>query len=126
MKKSQLIQVLDKYLPEGCAPPVVDLLVENPVHFKIVKPRKTKLGDFRYFNGKMMITVNGDLNQYEFLVTTLHEIAHLQTHVKFGRKVAPHGREWKMSFILLKKRLLDIHNNTSSSFFHILFSNYLL
>lgn len=98
MKKADLIKVLDKYLPHGCAVQVVELLVKHPVHFKIVRPRKTKLGDFRYANGKMMITINGDLNQYEFLITTLHEIAHLQTHINYGRRVQPHGKEWKATF----------------------------
>lgn len=74
--------------------------MKYPVQFKIVKPRKTKLGDFRSVgkNGKPQITVNGDLNPYAFLITTIHEFAHLFVFEEYGRRVAPHGKEWKSTF----------------------------
>ena len=76
---------------------VVELLVTHPVTFKIVKPRKTKLGDFRVNSRteKPQITVNGDLNKYSFLITTLHEFAHLINFKENGPYVAAHGQEWK-------------------------------
>ena len=98
MRLGQIAASLEKYLPENCAEEVARLLLLYPVKFKIVKPRKTKLGDFRVEHGKYTITVNGDLNPYEFLITTIHEIAHLETYVAYGRKVKPHGEEWKLSF----------------------------
>jgi hypothetical protein len=65
-----------------------------------VNGRATKLGDFRAgINGdKHRITVNGDLNPYAFLVTTLHEFAHLHTFEKYRNKVLPHGEEWKTAY----------------------------
>lgn len=68
--------------------------------FKIIKSRKTKLGDYRYhpFAKTHTITVNGDLNPYAFTITFLHEVAHLVTHLNHGRKVQPHGKEWKKVF----------------------------
>lgn len=88
---------LKAYVPPGFENMVVNLLFENPVSFKIVAPRSTKLGDFRAgMNGeKPQITVNGDLNQYAFLITTLHEFAHLKAFIQFGHKIRPHGDEWK-------------------------------
>lgn len=62
--------------------------------------RSSKLGDFR-LNGKdtlPTITVNGDMNPYHFLVTFLHELAHLQVWKAFGRKAKAHGKEWKNAF----------------------------
>ena len=68
--------------------------------FKIKKSRQTKLGDYRYSpqTKKHTITINNDLNPYAFLVTYLHEVAHLVTFDDHGRRAAPHGLEWKQNF----------------------------
>lgn len=96
-KREQYQKVLVKYLPEGFIDMVIDLLIEHPVTFKVVKPRKTKLGDFRanHKSEKAQITVNGDLNPYSFLITTLHEFAHLINFKQNGPYVGAHGKEWK-------------------------------
>jgi hypothetical protein len=96
-KKQIILEKLKGFVPAGFEEMVVNLLFENTVSFKIVAPRSTKLGDFRAgMNGeKSQITVNGDLNPYAFLVTTLHEFAHLKTFLEFGHRVKPHGDEWK-------------------------------
>lgn len=47
------------------------------------------------------ISVNHDLNQFSFLITFVHEVAHLETFKKFKRRVDPHGQEWKNEFRLL-------------------------
>lgn len=101
MKLDQIASSLEKYLPKDCSTEVARLLLIYPVKFKIVRPRKTKLGDFRVEQKKYTITVNGDLNPFEFLITTIHEIAHLETYVEHGRRVKPHGAEWKSSFTKL-------------------------
>ena len=96
-KKQAILEKLKAFVPAGFEEMVVNLLFENTVSFKIVAPRSTKLGDFRAgMNGeKSQITVNGDLNPYAFLITTLHEFAHLKTFLEFGHRVKPHGEEWK-------------------------------
>ena len=108
-KAAQYRTVLEKYLPPEFLDSVVDLLVKHPVIFKIVKPRKTKLGDFRSGRKgeKHQITINGNLNRYSFLITTLHEFAHLITFEKFGRRVAPHGAEWKKIYSDLLLPVID-------------------
>lgn len=92
--------ILEKYIPHEFVHVVSGLLNQYPVRFKIVKPRKTKLGDFRFDpqTRKYQITINGDLNPYSFLITTLHEFAHLICHKNHGYKVSPHGKEWKSYF----------------------------
>lgn len=102
-------QVFQKYLPKPFVALVVDLLLQSNVQFKIVKSRSTKLGDFRPFNleSKPQITVNGNLNPYAFLITTLHEFAHWQTFERYGRKAAPHGVEWKSAFSNLMEKIID-------------------
>lgn len=99
-KRDTVTEAYKKYVPEAFVDLVVDLFLISTVKFKIVAGRKTKLGDFRAgINGeKHQITINGDLNSYSFLITTLHEFAHLNTYNKYQNKVAPHGDEWKNAF----------------------------
>lgn len=108
-KKLKITEQLKSFLPAGFEGMVADLLFSDPVSFKVVKPRNTKLGDFRASsNGERhQITVNGDLNKYSFLITTLHEFAHLKTFLKFGHRVKPHGEEWKMEFRKLLVPAID-------------------
>lgn len=103
-KRENISNALKRYIPECYVPYVVELMFSENLSFKISKPRKTKAGDYRApFNGKPhRISVNGDLNPYAFLITTIHEFAHMTTDIKYGSSVLPHGAEWKKEF----KRLL--------------------
>ena len=92
-------ETLSKYLPEHAVKPVFELIVANQVHLKIVNERQTRHGDYRKaVNGKHEITVNAKLNKYRFLITLIHEIAHLAAFEKYGRNIKPHGIEWKLTF----------------------------
>ena len=88
---------------------VVSIIEKNAVRFKISRPRKTKLGDFRPGrNGEMhQITVNRGMNPYSFLITTLHEFAHLIAHNNFGDKIQAHGIEWKKTYSKLIQPIID-------------------
>ena len=100
-------KILSKYLPEASVTEVLNLLDKYPCHLKIVNKRRTKHGDFkRYADGKIQITINNDLNPYRFLLTLIHEFAHLVTFEKFKR-VKPHGQEWKRNFKLLMLPFLN-------------------
>ena len=94
-----MITVLEKYIPEHSVEPVFELIKINQVHLKIVNERVTRHGDYRKdLSGKHEITVNTSLNKYRFLITLIHEIAHLVAFEKYGRNIKPHGDEWKISF----------------------------
>ncbi len=101
--------IFQRFLPAESIDYVLNLFYKFPVKFKIVNGRKTKLGDFRAGRSgeKHQITVNGDLNMYSFLITTVHEFAHLVTFEKYGHKVSPHGEEWKQEYRKLLLPLLD-------------------
>jgi predicted SprT family Zn-dependent metalloprotease len=94
-------KILLKYIPPPSVNYVIQLLDSYQIHLKIKNARQTKLGDFRPRlnpKSKHTITVNHDLNAYGFLITLIHEIAHAANWDKFGRKVKPHGAEWKQFF----------------------------
>ena len=74
----QYKNILSKYLPDNSIDQIVDLFEKNPCYLKIVSNRSTKHGDFRKMpNGTYQITINHGLNSYRFLLTLVHEIAHL-------------------------------------------------
>ncbi len=90
---------LKKYLPERAVASCLRLIQENEVNLKIVNERVTRHGDYRKLHdGKHQITVNASLNKYRFLITLIHEIAHLVAFEKYGRSIKPHGIEWKKTF----------------------------
>jgi len=90
---------LQKYLPERAVTSCLHLIQENRVHLKIVNHRVTRHGDYRRLpNGQHQITINATLNKYRFLITLVHEIAHLVAFERYGRKIKPHGKEWKRTF----------------------------
>lgn len=91
--------VLQKYLPERAVEPCLRLIKETGVNLKIVNQRVTRHGDYRKMaNGLHQITVNATLNKYRFLITLVHEIGHLVAFEKYGRRIKPHGIEWKQTF----------------------------
>lgn len=103
-KRENISKALKRYIPECYIPYIVELMFSENLAFRISKPRKTKAGDYRPpFRGEPhRISINGDLNPYAFLITTVHEFAHMTTYVNYGGNVLPHGAEWKSEF----KRLL--------------------
>ncbi len=91
--------ILERYLPEHSVDSVFELIRFYGVHLKIVNERVTRHGDYRRdTSGYHQITVNASLNKYRFLMTLVHEIAHLAAFEKYGRNIKPHGIEWKSTF----------------------------
>jgi SprT protein len=102
---------LNDYLPNGSFDDVVYYLQKHKVHLTITKKRQSILGDYRHahLHKTHRISVNGNLNKYSFLITLLHELAHLFTFELYGNKVLAHGKQWQNEFskilaqFLLKK-----------------------
>lgn len=76
---------------------VADLTEKYQFRLKLTSPRKQRLGSFRaYRKGEIpLIRLNNDLEPSLHLLVFLHELAHLVVWQQYGRKVRPHGREWK-------------------------------
>ena len=132
MSKNKVdFSALQSYLPDGSFEFVLEYLHEFKIQLTITRSRSSVLGDYRHAHaGKgHRISVNGDLNKFSFLITLLHEIAHLITFVHHPKNVQPHGVEWKVNFsnILkvfvaknifppdVKSVLLDSINNPAAS-----------
>lgn len=85
------------FVPEEAVPVIVRWINEHKIVLTITNSRKSVFGDYRWPYGSKghRISVNGDLNPYAFLITFVHEMAHLTTWEKFRNTVSSHGTEWK-------------------------------
>lgn len=109
MNVSRLSEILKPNIPEPSLAYCLGLWEEIPFSFQVTRERKTKLGDFRFRPDRQIqtITINGNLNPYQFLLTYIHEVAHLYAFNRFGRTISPHGKEWKSTFKALINPLLS-------------------
>ena len=96
---------LHSFLPKE----INNKLKDININFKISKTRKTKLGDCRYMKkeNQFYVSVNQELNKNQFLITLIHEIAHVISITKYGSKIKPHGREWKSEYGKLIKIAIE-------------------
>jgi hypothetical protein len=99
-KREAPIASLQSYLPPHTFEAVLQYLQVYKVHLTIARERRSILGDYRHRtrHHAHRISVNGNLNSYAFLITLLHELAHLLTFEKWGGRVQAHGSEWKQLF----------------------------
>jgi hypothetical protein len=107
-RKEYPLQQLAHFLPEGAFEGVAAYLYEHRVHLTITRERRTVLGDYRHAlrDRNHRISVNGNLNKYAFLITLIHELAHLVTFEQYGHRVAAHGKEWKQVYRILLQQFL--------------------
>ena len=101
--------ILNKYIPEKAVETIAEWIYIYDFKLRIKKSRSTKYGDYRppMKGSNHLITVNYDMNKYAFLITLVHEIAHLTNFNKHKNAVKPHGEEWKLHFKLLMNRFLN-------------------
>ena len=108
MEKNRKINSFFDHFPPKVAEYCFQLWHDYPFDFIVSKSRHSKLGDYRFSPQKgHQITVNRNLNSYAFLVTYLHEVAHLLTYLAYKNKVLPHGEEWKNSFRTIFEPILE-------------------
>jgi len=93
-------ELIRKYIPEYAVNYCVENWESSPFSFKVTRQRSSKIGDYRFNKktGNHEITVNGNLNRYAFLITFLHEVAHLKQYQIYGNNRSPHGMAWKKIF----------------------------
>ena len=102
-------EILLNYIPENSVNTIVEWIIEYKIHLKISNTRETKFGDYQPpQKGKgHKISVNNDLNKYNFLITLVHEIAHLVCFNEGKWSNKPHGKYWKYYFVQLMIHFLN-------------------
>jgi hypothetical protein len=107
MDSRRIESILEQHVPPGAVQYCKKLWEETPFALKLRNSRISKIGDFTCRSGKTpQITVNRDLHPFVFLMTFVHEVAHLRVHNVFGFKAEAHGEQWKLSFQALMAPLL--------------------
>ena len=118
MSPEEYKSILAKYLPDAAINPVYDFMDRYNVFLHITRKRTSKLGDYRCPQPRhnyQEISVNGDMNPYQFLLVLLHEMAHLNTHQRYGNDVQPHGHEWQDEYRQLLRQYLPCFPNDIAS-----------
>ncbi len=104
------IQPLEKYLPENTLQYLKVWFADHYIHIKITRNRDSKLGDYRKLpDGSHEITINSTLVPQLFFFVLTHELAHLIAFEKYGRRISPHGNEWKETFRKMLLQSLDVY-----------------
>nr|MBI1232429.1 transcription elongation protein SprT [Cytophagales bacterium] len=100
MKKEEWIRHIQGRVPDAALTYCFSLWEAKPFHFVISRSRSSKLGDFRFRRDQPIqkITINHDLNPYQFLITYIHEVAHHRVYAAHSQRCLPHGVEWKRTF----------------------------
>lgn len=100
---------LSKFLPQGAVDLVSPFLEKHKVHLTVTANRVSKHGDYRppikYPTHR--ITVNGTLNPYAFLITLVHEMAHLEVWQERKTLKEAHGVLWKNTFVKMMIPFLE-------------------
>lgn len=101
MKKERPFSELIPFLPPNTFEEVAQYFQDHTIHLTLTRERKSVLGDYRHPTRDApyhRISVNATLHQYSFLITLLHELAHMLVFIQYKGSVMPHGAEWKNQF----------------------------
>ncbi len=111
--RQKLSLLIAPYVAESAVPIVIDWIIEYKIHVTLTPQRSSKYGDYRhpYRNKGHRISINKNLNRHSFLITFIHEIAHLKCWMMYRNQVPAHGKVWKAIFAEL------IHSFMSLSVF---------
>ncbi len=105
-------RILEQFLPQSALPFLKGWFGNHNCHLKITRNRNSKLGDYRKLpDNSHQITVNGTLEASLFFFVLTHELAHLLAFEKFGRRISPHGQEWKQTFREMLLESIEVYQD---------------
>lgn len=130
MNLAQLENSLKPFLPEGTAPLYcMQIAGIRGINFKLTRERLSKHGDYRshVHPWRHQISINITLPPFHFLVTLLHETAHLMVHEHYKDHGEPHGPRWSRAFsgiivpymqpgVLPQKLAHALHNHVANGY----------
>ncbi len=95
--------ILRRFIPPAAVEIMADWVLRYNFDLRITEPRASKFGDYTSpsKHQRHRISINHNLNPYAFLITLVHEVAHLATFDKYAiivHRIKPHGIEWKGEF----------------------------
>ncbi|MDC8106047.1 SprT-like domain-containing protein [Chryseobacterium sp. PTM-20240506] len=106
------IQSLEKYLPQNTLQYLKIWFSDYYIHIKITRNRNSKLGDYRKLpDNSHEITINSTLAPQLFFFVLTHELAHLIAFEKYGRRISPHGNEWKDTFRRMLLESVEVYED---------------
>jgi SprT protein len=105
-------QQLKQYVPIASMPFILKCFAPYNIRLILKPKRRTVLGTYQAPLSQTdwhKITINNDLNQYAFLFTLVHEIAHMHTWARYCQNCHkdPHGEEWQNIFRSLLNEVID-------------------
>ena len=109
------------YIPDQSIDYILNWFLEYKVRLRISQNRSSKSGDYRPARQNLppRISVNNNLNPYDFLITIVHEMAHHEVWrtlvTNHGSSpwsqrrhhLKPHGHEWQHQFHQLMLPLMN-------------------
>jgi len=108
MIDKDIYSLLVQKLPPNAVHYCFDLWAKYRFNLKLRKNRVSKAGDFTATSAtNPRITLNAELNPYAFLITYVHEVAHLEVYLKYKSRLDPHGSAWKRTFVELMQPMLS-------------------
>lgn len=118
--KNLTSEKLIPFLPKASIKYILNWFGQNPVKIRIAPSRNSKFGDYRpsVDGSPAIISVNKNLNPYDFLITLVHEMAHHSEIHQFMQlpktlfrrrkpRPKPHGEEWKKTYFYLMVPLMN-------------------
>lgn len=114
--------IFRSYIPDQSVEYILHWFIEHKVRLRISLNRASKSGDYRPSRQNLppRISVNNNLNPYDFLITLVHEMAHhdvwrayfMTNQLPFPRlhrqvHPKPHGQEWQHHFRQLMIPLMN-------------------
>jgi hypothetical protein len=120
LRVQSTIPDLQKFIPENSIDYILGWFKATPIHLRASKARSSKFGDYRapLNNFPARISVNRNLNRFDFLITLVHEMAHHEVWIETAARNSsfrvhhrkhhprPHGKEWKTHYRRLMEPLM--------------------
>jgi SprT protein len=108
-QKHDLRDAITPYFPADLIEFTLSQMLQHSIQVKLARPRKAVHGWFKatHRGRRHTISLNINMKPWMMFLVFVHELAHLKVFEKHGRRVLPHGKEWKESMRTLIIPLIE-------------------